>query len=127
MVILDTSILIDHLRTTSPESILLKTFRNHPNQTFAISVVTIQELYEGQSTKDQAKENQLLSLLSLFEVLPYNYEVAQTAGKIARDQKQPIELADAAIAATTIIADAQLLTLNTKHFVSIPGLSLFKP
>lgn len=89
-----------------------------------ISVISIQELYEGKSTSDQVKENQMMSILGLLNIFPYDVEVARLAGKIARDSKNIIDLADAAIAATAIINEAELLTLNQKHFRTIPNLKL---
>jgi len=124
MVILDTSVIIDHLRRPAEESVLVKLYKKSTDQIFGISVVSVQELYEGKSTKDATKESQLLSVLGLLEVLPYNLEVAKLAGEIARDAKRPIELADAAIAATVILNEAELYTLNTKHFGVIPGLRM---
>lgn len=124
MVVLDTSIIIDHLRRPPKESILIGLFEKHADQVICISVISVQELYEGKSTTDTVKENQLLSTLSLMEILPYDYEIAKLAGKIARDSKNPIELADAAIAATAIINNADLYTLNQKHFQTIPDLKL---
>lgn len=124
--ILDTSIIIDHLRRPVGESVLIKLYEKLADQVLGISVVTIQELYEGKSTKDAGKEGQLLSVLGLLEVLPYNLEVAKLAGEIARDTKEPIELADAAIAATAIVNEAELYSLNEKHFKNIPGLTLVR-
>lgn len=124
MVILDTSVVIDHLRRTRDQSILIKLFEKEKDKVFGISIVTIQELYEGKSTRDAAREGHLLSVLGLLEILPYNLETAKLAGEIARDQKEPIEFADAAIAATSIINEAELYTLNVRHFEAVPGLKV---
>lgn len=127
MVILDTSIIIDHLRRPPEESVLIQLFEHHTGETFGISVVTIQELYEGKSTRDERKEHHLLSTLGSLEILPYNTEVAKIAGKIARDVTHPIDFADAAIAATAITSGGALCTLNEKHFKNIPHLELVEP
>lgn len=87
-------------------------------------MITIQELYEGRSTKDEQKEQLLLATISPLKILPYTYEVAQLAGEIARDLSKPIELADAAIAATAIVNGAQLFTLNKKDFSKIKDIDL---
>ena len=86
--------------------------------------MSIQELYEGQSTRDPVIEKNLLSTLALLEILPYNYEVAKLAGEIARDIKRSIDLADVAIAATAILNHAELATLNKKDFLGIDDLEL---
>ena len=86
--------------------------------------MTIQELYEGRSTRDSQKEDYLLATITPLRILPYTFEVAQLAGQLARDLPRPIELADAAIAATAIVNGAELGTLNPKDFSGIPQLEL---
>lgn len=125
MVILDTNIIIDHLRQPKiKQSRLVKLASQKPKEALALSVVSVQELYEGKSTKDKQKEQFLLATISPLKILAYTFEVAKLAGQIARDIKKPIELADAAIAATTIVHHAQLLTFNKKDFRLIKGLEL---
>jgi predicted nucleic acid-binding protein len=126
MVILDTNIIIDHLRSSAEKSKLLKLFEEKNDANFAISLITLQELYEGKSTKDSVKEEKLLATLSWLQILPYSYEIAKKAGEIVRDFSPNMSFADAAIAATTMIAGGQLYTLNLKDFEGIPSLELFK-
>lgn len=125
MIILDTNIIIDHLRMRgTKESELMKFAKKHVKEDLAISVVSIQELYEGQSTLNENKEEYLLATITPLKILPYTYQTAQLAGEIARDLKNPIEFADAAIAATSIFNGALLYTLNKKHFLGIKNLEL---
>ena len=125
MVVLDTNIIIDHLRQSPNKETLLKSIaRKTQKEDLAISVLTVQELYEGKSTRDEEKEAYLLATIIPLRILPYTYEVAQLAGKIARDAKHPLEFSDAAIAATAITYGASLLTLNRQHFTSIPELEI---
>lgn len=127
MVVLDTNIIIDHLRHKGQTpSALMKIAARISKNNLAISVISIQELYEGKSTLNAEKERYLQETVSPLTVLPYTYETAQYAGEIARDSNRPIELADAAIAATAIIKGAQLATLNIKDFIGITGLELYK-
>lgn len=127
MVILDTNIIIEHLRLKSGQTSRLANFvAKHPKDTLALSMVSLQELYEGRSTRDPAKEKDLLATIAPLKILPYTYEVAKLAGELARDHKDPVELADAAIAATAIINTHKLFTLNTKDFLHFPGLELLK-
>lgn len=127
MVIIDTNIIIDHLRCPKNKiSLLLKIARCKPKESLALSVVSVQELYEGLSTLNKLKEQFLLATITPFKILPYNYEIAKLAGQISRDLGRPIELADAAIAATAIINNCELLTLNQKDFFSIPKLKIIK-
>lgn len=125
MVVLDTNIIIDHLRQTdSSESLLIRVVKKMTKQNLALSVISIQEFYEGRSTKDQYKEKRLLAVFTPLRIFSYTYEIAQLAGEIARDLKNNIEFADAAIAATAIINRASLFTLNQRHFKGIADLEM---
>ena len=124
MVILDTSVIIDHLRQDPSSSSLLAFSKKSPREEIGISIISLQELYQGESTRQTQKENHLLATVSGLQVLPYTYEVAELAGKISRDSEYDLEFVDAAIAATTIHNGAKLFTLNKKHFVNIPDLEL---
>ena len=128
MVILDTNIIIDHLRMfsqSSEESNLMKVLRKEGRESLHLSIISIQELYEGKSTKKEDKLQQMLSILAPLTLLNYTSEIAELAGRIARDLKNPVEFADAAIAATCIFNDSKLFTLNTNHFEDIPNLELY--
>lgn len=102
----------------------MKLVESYPKAVLSLSLVSVQELYEGQSTIYDEKEKDLLATISPLKILPYTYEIAKLAGVIARDINRPIELADAAIAATAILHHAQLFTLNKKDFMGIPDLEL---
>ena len=125
MVVLDTNIIIDHLRQSPDKqtylATLVKEFKEH---NLSISIISIQEIYEGKSTKEKKQEEEFLATISRLRILPYTFEVAQLAGEMARDLGRPIDLADAAIAATAIINDCKLATLNKKHFKDIKDLEL---
>lgn len=127
MVILDTNIIIDHLRLEQKQksSQLMEIAKRKPKEVLALSSISVQELYEGRSTQNIQKEQYLLATISPLKILPYTYEVAQLAGEIARDLDHPIELADAAIAATTILNGSSLLTDNKKDFICIKNLKFF--
>lgn len=127
MVILDTNIIIDHLRSkTNRRSALVELVATHPPHNLGLSLISVQELYEGQSTLDPNRAKDLLATIAPLQLLPYTYEIAKLAGEIARDHYRPIELADAAIAATAIIHQAPLYTLNRKDFVQISNLELLR-
>lgn len=122
MVVVDTSVIIDHLRQRSSDSHLVSLVQKKGDETFAISVISIQELYEGKSTREENEEGILLEMVNAMQILPYTFEIAELAGKIARDFKQPLEFADSVIAATSIVNGAKLSTLNKQDFKSIPDL-----
>jgi len=124
MVILDTNIIIDHLRRRGQESHLLKLSYKIKQDQLGISVISIQELFEGASTRNESERDKLLATVAPLKTFPYTFEIAKLAGEIARDSKQTIEFADAAIAATAITHDTQLATLNRKDFQGIKELKL---
>lgn len=125
MVICDTSIIIDQLRRPPKESYLFKLAQKLSKESFALSVISLQELYAGQSTRDERREEMMIATISPLKILPYTYETAQLAGEIIRDLDRPIEFADAAIAATAVIAGCSLVTLNNKDFLGIADLEIF--
>ena len=121
--ILDTNIIIDHLRLGNPaNSIFANIMNKHPKKDLAISIITVQELYGGQSTRENEVGRAIIGMISQLKILPYTHDVAKYAGEIARDLNSPISLADAAIAATTLLNKARLLTLNKKDFQGIKNL-----
>lgn|SRR3989338_203912 len=125
MVIIDTSIIIDHFRRPAGVETVLKRFvKNFPKELVVISMITIQELYEGKSTGKAEIVRYLLTVLASFKILNYSYETAKLAGELIRDSKKPLEFADAAIAATAIVNGGKLLTLNRKDFSEIENLEL---
>ena len=58
----------------------------------------------------------MLATISPLRILPYTYEIAEMAGKIARDLKQPLEFADVAIAATALFNWRKNLDFKQKTF-----------
>jgi len=65
MVVLDTNIIIDHLRqNNNKETALTAISRRVSKENMAISLVTVQELYEGLSTKERVKEEYLLAVIT---------------------------------------------------------------
>ena len=128
MVILDTNLIIDHLRqvNTKQDTRLIQLAREYHQEQLGISMISVQELYEGKSVAIQQGEQQLLAIISSLKIFSYTLEIAKKAGEIARELSQPIEFADVAIAATCIVNHAGLATLNEKHFLKIPQLQLVK-
>ncbi|KFD40495.1 nucleotide-binding protein [Peptococcaceae bacterium SCADC1_2_3] len=123
--LLDTSVLIDHLRKHRPSTEFLKTV--HKNEiTAVISTITEMELYAGKSMQDPAKEAAALKLLELFDTVAVTSSIALQAGALLRQYRQhgltPI---DAIIAGTAIEEEATLVTRNIRHFRMIEGILIF--
>lgn len=126
MVVLDTNIIIDHLRRPTGTAVLSQLVQKYPGEKLAISVISVQELYEGKSTALEERERDMLASLAPLKILGYSREVAETAGKICRDTTKKYDFPDAAIAATCLVNHCQLATLDKKDFVGIEGLEMLE-
>ena len=125
MVVIDTNVIIDHLRQKgSAESVLSQLFDQIELTEAAISFITVQELFAGQSTKEKEIAEWILRIINPYKILPYTFETAKLAGEIDRDSKNQIDFPDAAIAATAILNKARFFTLNKKDFQGIKDLKL---
>ena len=115
--LIDTDILVDFLRGFPKAVKYLKT----RSEEILVSAITVAELYAG--VRDDERRH-LDDLISLFEVVPISREIAVTGGLFKQQyHKSPgVGLADAIIAATSVKSEAELKTLNTKHFPMIKGL-----
>ena len=118
--LLDTNILIDHLRGDAAATTLLRDVATGRLRA-SISVIT-----EGESLASRALTRQQLreieTLLSLLPKLAVTSRVARTAAQFQRTYT--IDMADALIAATASVANATLVTRNIKHFRAVKELRL---
>jgi predicted nucleic acid-binding protein len=125
MVIIDSNIIIDHIRQPKNSPTLLKTcLKQYKRTNLSITVITIQELFAGQSTRIASNQNIISKSLSGIKIFNFTQSIAKLAGELMRDSKNNLKFADAAIAATAIHYGASLATLNTKDFKGIPDLDL---
>jgi predicted nucleic acid-binding protein len=115
MIVVDTSVLVDHLR-------------NHPEATGRLdkaaevgiglcgSVVTKVELIWGMRAPEKRSVRALLDTLTW---LPVTDAIAERAGRLARRYRAShsnVDLADYVIGATALESGAALWTRNVKHF-----------
>jgi tRNA(fMet)-specific endonuclease VapC len=121
--VIDTGIFIEHLRAKDK---LKTSLYNLPSDTeLFISSVSLYELYMGATTPE--KENDIKLITEDLSVLPFSDFVAVEAAKIyhrLRLSNKMIEFRDIFIAATCLINDLPLVTLNKKHFARIKGLEI---
>jgi len=123
--VVDTSILIEHLRAKNKLTTTLYLLPEDGSQ-FFISSVSIFELYMGATTKE--KEKDAKDLAKDFKILPFTEAVSIKAAQIYQQLKgknQLIEFRDIFIAATCIVNNFPVVTLNKKHFSRIDGLKIF--
>ena len=120
MKLVDTTIAVDYLRGV-PEAVALLTELVAADDVAASELVRF-ELLAG--ARDGELE-QLESFFSALDWLPVGAEVSRVAGLLARRHRRAfsgIDDADYLIAATAIVADAELLTTNVRHFPMLEGL-----
>jgi predicted nucleic acid-binding protein len=122
-VLLDSDILIDHLRGYEPARQYLKRFETGEMQG-SLSIITVAELAAGQMRQEQ-EEEKVQQLLALFTHIALDFAIAWRGGEIRRQYHT--RLADALIAATALSRHLPLSTRNLQHFTPIEGLRVEKP
>ncbi len=117
MILLDTDILVDFLRGYSKAVSYVKAHTDR----LILSSIVVAELYAG--IRDNTELIELDELVSLFTVVPVTPDLAKAGGLYKRDYKKShgIGLADAIMAATAESQDAELKTLNIKHYPMLKG------
>lgn len=119
--LLDTSVLIDHLRAR-PAAVALLLDANQRGDELVGSVVSRTEVLRGMRSPERRATERLLGLLTWYEV---TIAIADRAGELARRYRPShpgVDVVDFLIAATCELTNAHLATLNVKHFPMIPGL-----
>lgn len=120
MILLDTDILIAHLRGVERARTWLRQARMAGP--LAVSVVSIAELTGGMLSGER---RDVWSLLSALRAEPVTELVARHAGELIRRYRRShsgIGIPDYLIAATAEHRGAALATLNVRHFPMFPGL-----
>ncbi len=112
LLLLDTDVLIDYLRSRS-EAI---GYIEQLTEPLVMSAITLAELYAG--VREGTERTALDRFVQAFTVLPIDHEIAVQGGLYRRDygKSHRVGLADALIAATAEKHNATLVTLNNKHF-----------
>jgi len=111
-VVLDTSVLIDHLRANESATGYLASLEERPSCSEISRIEVLQGL---RSAERKAAER----LFGLFDWIPVTEAVARRAGELGRRWRRGhpgIGVADLAIAATAEQIDATVATRNLKHF-----------
>ncbi|MGB2727425.1 MAG: type II toxin-antitoxin system VapC family toxin [Halobacteriota archaeon] len=123
-VLVDTDILIDHLRGLEKAKEYLKEMENGKVRG-VISVITEAELSAGESMRDILVQMKVRRLVRILEKVEVTSEIAWKAGELRRDYK--CRLMDALIAATAMKLNLKLVTRNVKHYERIKGLEIEEP
>ena len=117
-ILVDTDVMVDYLRGHEQAASFLKRQAGR----VILSSMVVAELYAG--VKGDAEQAALDAVISLFRVVPVTADIAKAGGLLKRDfgKSHGVSLADAILAATARAENAQLKTLNVKHYPMIRGL-----
>ena len=117
-ILLDTDVLVDFFRGHSKAV----AFVNDHSARIILSSIVVAELYAG--VKGNIEQAALDNFVSLFRVVPVDIEIAKAGGLYKRDygKSHGVGIADAILASTAEAENADLKTLNTKHYPMLKGL-----
>jgi predicted nucleic acid-binding protein len=120
--LLDTDILVDYLRGVPQAVKFLQ--KAITTSVCHISAITIAELYAG--VKDGKERPILDAFIQEFTLAVIDEKTAQQGGIYKRDygKSHGVGLADAILAATADNLDAELITLNKKHYPMLKSVSV---
>jgi len=122
--VVDTSVLIDHLRGGNTWGRLLTKIDGEDIELF-IATVAIFELFSGTSSKETSAMLKINKLLKNFQKIELTEKIAMWAGELYRDVDKTLQVPDYIIAASCLSIEGTIVTLNRKHFEQIPHLDLY--
>ncbi len=114
-IVVDTSVLIDHLRNVPGAVAALRAANNADDQLFA-SVLTKVEVLTGMRPDEERATRSLLEAVGWVEV---DDDLAEAAGMLANQYLSThpgVDPVDYVIAASVLRLDATLWTRNVRHF-----------
>ncbi len=122
-ILFDTSCLIEYLRAKKKENTAFG--QKYEESESYISIISLYELLAGAT--DPTKLQDVATLKEALNLLDFSEEVAETAAHIFQDLRKRNQLIgnnDIYIAATALVHELDLLTLNRKDFERIENLKL---
>lgn len=125
-VVIDTSVVINHLKGSSDDLKQLLTLQNQDRIRILIPYIVIVELFAGQEVKRKADRQKLEKIIGRFVAVGLSMDSSQQAGDLIRVYSQIPGANDLIIAAIAIEQEAQIATHNRKHFEQIRGVKLFE-
>lgn len=123
-IVLDTSIIIDHIRGKDKTLIYLLKLWKEKRVELIVSSLVIFEFYSGLSLEKRNIFQKTENLFAHFKIINVDEKIAKLAAKINRKNKlyKKIGAVDLFIGATAKYLSAYLATKNLKDFKLIPGI-----
>ena len=122
MILCDTNILIEFYKNNT---LIVQSLREIGANELAISTITQAELYFGARNKTELRA--IKRHLSLLHIYPLDTVISSQLVTLmeAYSLSHKLSIPDAIIAATALVYELELYTLNLKDFRFIPGLTLY--
>jgi tRNA(fMet)-specific endonuclease VapC len=133
MLVLDTDHVVEYQRGTSPESQRLKRRLDATEESFATTIITVEELMRGWmaaihrirepggQVNAYTRLQRLFRFFATWDVLAWTQEAAAEF-ETSRRAKVRIGTMDLKIASVVLAENATLLTRNKSDFEKVPGL-----
>lgn len=121
MKLLDTSVIVDHLRGYEPATARLAEWIA-AGEPLAASECTRFELLAGTRADER---DQIETVFGLLDWVPVGEEITRQAGTLAQSYRRShsgIDAVDYLVAGTAQALDAELVTTNLRHFSMFAGL-----
>ncbi|PWK79579.1 hypothetical protein LX99_00036 [Mucilaginibacter oryzae] len=118
--VIDTGIFIEYLRIKDKTASVL--YKIPDNSSLFLSAISMYELHMGATSAEKEKDIRVLT--ESISVLPFTDDVAIRSARIYHRLKtanQLIEFRDIFIAATCLVNDLPILTLNKNIFNALKG------
>lgn len=122
--VFDTSILIDKFRGGEKFGTFISGIVNPNTRIYLPSIVQF-EIMSGKSTRDKEIFRRITAFFDKMEKIDLTENISRRAGFLYRDLELKIGVVDYIVAATALEINAQVVTLNKKHFSQISGLLLY--
>ena len=121
MILCDTDVIIEILKGNEK---IIKTIESIGLENIAISSITVMELYFGALNKNEL--DKIKKHLKALNVVHFDNDVSELAVSMIESYSKShrLQIPDAIIAATALLSELKLLTLNLKDFRYIDGLKL---
>jgi len=121
LLIVDTSVVIDHLRGVRQATDVLRSAVNRGDELWSVTIVRT-EVLAGARPGEEVAIDRLFARMRWIDVTTV---LADAAGRLAATylRSHPgVDTVDYLIAAATAVLGGQLLTLNVRHFPMFPSL-----
>jgi len=121
-VVIDSSVFIQHWRSKNrADTLLTELFQQRK---VYVSAVAKYEVLAGVGEKDMHEWHQIFEDVTVLAFDEATIDVARMVFRQLKQESRMISLADILIAATAMVNDLPLATLNRKHFERIRGLQM---